>query len=164
ATERDLRRKVHQTIKKVSDGLEGFSFNTAMAGLMELKNSLQRAAREGRVSRAVWDEAVETMLRLMAPFTPFVAEELWARTGRPYSIHNQSWPIYDPAIAAEEEITLVVQVNGKVRDRIQVPAGIAEEDAKRLALESDGAKRHMDGKPARKVIFVADRGMVSIVV
>ncbi len=164
ATERDLRRKVHQTIKKVSDGLEGFSFNTAMAGLMELKNSLQRATREGKVSRAVWDEAVETMLRLMAPFTPFVAEELWARVGGLYSIHDQAWPAYDAALAAEEEITLVVQVNGKVRDRIQVPAGIAEEEAKRLALESDGAKRHMDGKPARKVIFVAERGMVSIVV
>jgi len=164
AAERDLRRKVHQTVKKVSDGLEGFSFNTAMAGLMELKNSLQRVAREGKVSREAWGEAVEMMLRLMAPFTPFVAEELWARTGQPYSIHNQAWPAYDAALAAEEEITLVVQVNGKVRDRLQVPAGIAEEEAKRLALESDGAKRHMDGKPARKVIFVAERGMVSIVV
>ncbi|MCL4239546.1 MAG: leucine--tRNA ligase [Anaerolineae bacterium] len=164
AAERDLRRKVHQAIKKVSDGLEGFSFNTAMAGLMELKNGLQRAAREGKVSREAWDEAVAALLRLMAPFTPFIAEELWARVGGPYSIHNQAWPAYDAALAAEEEITLVVQVNGKVRDRIQVPAGIAEEEAKRLALESDGARRHMDGKPARKVIFVAERGMVSIVV
>ena len=164
AAERDLRRKVHQTIKKVSDGLETFGFNTAMAGLMELKNTLQKVAREANVSREVWDEAVRTLLLLMAPFTPFVAEELWARIGQPYSIHNQSWPVYDPEIAAEEEITLVVQVNGKVRDRIQVPANISEQEAKRLALESEGAKRHMDGKQPRKVIFVADRGMVNIVV
>jgi leucyl-tRNA synthetase len=118
----------------------------------------------GNVSRAVWDETVEHMLLLMAPFTPFVAEELWVRTGHEYSIHNQRWPEYDPAIAAEEEITLVVQVNGKVRDRIQVPVSISEEDAKRLALESDGAQRHMDGKPARKVIYIAKDGMVNIVV
>ncbi len=164
AAERDLRRKVHQTIKKVSDGLETFGFNTAMAGLMELKNTLQKVARERNVSREVWDEAVRTMLLLMAPFTPFVAEELWERIGQPYSIHQQSWPVFDPEIAAEEQITLVVQVNGKVRDRLQVPANITEEEAKRLALESEGAKRHMDGKQPRKVIFVADRGMVNIVV
>ena len=162
--DRNLRRKVHQVIKKVSDGLESFSFNTAVAALMELKNALQDAAREAKVSAAVWDEAVETMLLLMAPFTPFVAEELWSRTGHAYSIHNQAWPAYDAEIAAEDEITLVVQVNGKLRDRIQVPADISEEDAKRMALESDGAQRHMDGKEPRKIIYVAQRGMVNIVV
>jgi leucyl-tRNA synthetase len=162
--ERSLRRKVHQVIKRVSDGLESFSFNTAVAALMELKNTLADAARAGNVSQTVWDEAVANMLLLMAPITPFIAEELWVRTGHEYSIHNQTWPEYDPAIAAEEEITLVVQVNGKVRDRIQVSADIGEDDAKRLALESDGAQRHMDGKPARKVIYIAKDGMVNIVV
>jgi leucyl-tRNA synthetase len=161
---RDLRRKVHQAIKKVSDGLESFAFNTAVAALMELKNELQDARRAGNVERAVWDEAIANMLLLMAPFTPFIAEELWARLGHAYSIHQQAWPEYDPEIAAEDEITLVVQVNGKVRDRIQVPAGIAEEDAKRLALESGGAQRHMDGKPPRKVIYISQRGMVNLVV
>ena len=161
---RALRRKVHQAIKKVSGGLESFAFNTSVAALMELKNELQEAKRTGNVGRAVWDEAVANMLLLMAPFTPFVAEELWQRTGHPYSIHQQAWPEYDPAIAAEDEITLVVQINGKVRDRIQVPAGISEEDAKRLALESSGAQRHLGGTPPRKVIYVSQRGMVSIVV
>jgi len=164
AAERELQRRVHQTIQKVSNGLETFSFNTAMAGLMELKNALLKANREAKVGPAVWDEAVKTLLLLMAPFTPFVAEELWTRTGHEYSIHNQPWPEFDPELAKEEEITLVVQVNGKVRDRIQVPADISEEDAKKLALESTGAKRHMDGKPPRKIIFVAKRGMVNIVV
>jgi leucyl-tRNA synthetase len=164
AAERDLRRKVHQAIRKVSDGLETFGFNTAVAALMELKNNLQDAQRAGNVSRAAWDEAVESLLLLMAPFTPFITEELWQRTGHDYSIHNQPWPEYDPAAAAEEEMTLVVQVNGKVRDRIQVPVDISEDDAKRVAQESPAVQRHMNGKPPRKVIYVAQRGMVSIVV
>ena len=86
------------------------------------------------------------------------------KTGHPYSIHNQAWPEYDPAIAAEEEITLVVQVNGKVRDRIQVPVDITEDEAIRLALASEGTQRHLDGKEPRKVIYIAPRGMISIVV
>ncbi len=164
ATERDLMRKVHQTIKAVGDGLEHFTFNTALAALMALRNTLHDIQRRDTVSRAVWDEAIRHLLLLMAPFTPFIAEELWVRRGYPYSIHTQPWPVYNPEIAAEEEITLVVQINGKVRDRIQVPAGISEDEAKRLALESTGAQRHMAGKTPRKVIFVAQRGMVNIVV
>ncbi|MBN2305922.1 MAG: class I tRNA ligase family protein, partial [Anaerolineae bacterium] len=164
AAERDLQRKTHQAIEKVTDGLASFSFNTAVASLMGLKNTLQDVARAGNVSPAAWDEAVATMLVLMAPFTPHIAEELWEQTGHAYSIHDQLWPDFDPEIAAEDEITLVVQVNGKVRDRIQVPADISEDDAKRLALESDSVQRHMDGKTPRRVIFIPQRGMVSIVV
>ena len=159
-----LRRKAHQTIARVTAGLEGFSFNTAVAALMELKNALQTARRTPVVNTPAWDEAVGTMLMLMAPFTPHIAEELWTRTGRPYSIHQQPWPEYDPAVAAEEVITLVVQVNGKVRDRIEVPADISEEDAKARALASESARRFMDGKPPRKVIYVAKGGIVNIVV
>ncbi|MBN1963394.1 MAG: class I tRNA ligase family protein, partial [Anaerolineae bacterium] len=162
--ERDLRRKVHQAIRRVSEGLETFGFNTAVAALMELRNTLQDVRRATNVSAAAWDDAIETLLLLLAPFTPYIAEELWGRTGHAYSIHNQAWPAFDEAAAAEEEITLVVQINGKVRDRIQVTADISEEDAKRLALESEGAQRHMEGKPPRKVIYIAQRGMVSIVI
>ena len=164
AAERALRRKVHQVIKKVGDGLETFGFNTAVAGLMELKNTLQEVARAANVSVEAWDEAVGTMLVLMAPFTPHIAEELWERTGHAYSVHSQPWPSYDPEIAKEEEITLVVMVNGKVRDRLQVPADISDEDAKRLALASEGAQRHLNGKDPKRVIYVAKRGMVNIVV
>jgi leucyl-tRNA synthetase len=162
--DRDLRRKVHQTIQRVNYGLETFGFNTAVSALMALRNDLQAAYRAANVSEGVWNEAIETLLLLMAPFTPFVTEELWTKTGHEYSVHDQQWPVYDEEIAAEDEITLVVQVNGKVRDRITVPADVSEEDAKRLALETDGAQRHMDGKPPRKVIYVAQRGMVNIVV
>jgi leucyl-tRNA synthetase len=162
--DRELRRKVHQTIKKVSDGLEQFGFNTAVAALMELKNALTDARRAANVSETAWDEAITQLLLLMAPFTPFIAEELWSRTGHPYSIHNQPWPAYDPAVAAEEEITLVIQVNGKIRDRIQVPAGIGEDDAIQAALASPAVQKHLDGKPPRKVIYIARNGMVSVVV
>jgi leucyl-tRNA synthetase len=100
---------------------------------------------------------------LMAPFTPHIAEELWARHGDKYSIHQQPWPQADPAIAAEQEIELVVQVNGKVRDHIRVPADISEEDARKSALTSEIAQRFMEGKPPRKVIVVPGK-LVNIVV
>ena len=164
AAERALRRKVHQTIKAVGDGLESFGFNTAVAALMALRNTLEDVQRQDNVSREAWDDAIRHMLLLMAPFTPFISEELWQRIGGEGSVHMQPWPEYDPEVAAEDEITLVVQINGKVRDRIQVPANISEEDAKRIALESPAAKRYMDGKPPRKVIYVSQRGMVNIVV
>ncbi|GAB4456783.1 MAG: leucine--tRNA ligase [Anaerolineae bacterium] len=164
ADARALRRKAHQTIKRVTDALEQFSFNTGVAALMELKNALQAARRTPVVNTPAWDEAVATMLVLMAPFVPHIAEELWTRTGRPYSVHLQPWPVYDAEAAAEEVITLVVQINGKVRDRIEVPADITEEEAKARALASENAQRFMDGKPPRKVIYVAKSGIINIVV
>lgn len=159
--DRDLRRKAHQAIKRVTDDMGAFSFNTAVAGLMEFKNAVQRA---GNVSVEAWQEAVETMLKLMAPVTPFVTEELWARMGQPYSIHNQQWPVYDPAIAAEDEIELVIQVNGKVRDRIVVPAGVTQEEATQYTLASPAVQKYLEGKQPRKVIYIADRKMISVVV
>jgi leucyl-tRNA synthetase len=159
-----LRRKVHQTIKRVTDGLEDFGFNTAIAGLMELKNALQDARKTAVVNSDAWDEARSTYLRLMAPFTPHIAEELWARSGYKFSVHTQPWPKYDEAAAAEESMTLVVQINGKVRDRIEVSVDISEEDAKAAALNSEGAQRHMAGKEPRKVIYIAQRGMINIVI
>jgi len=108
-------------------------------------------------------KAVETLLLLMAPPTPHIAEELWARLGKPYSIHNQPWPDYDPELAKEEQITLIVQVNGKVRDRIMVDAGINEEDARTAALASEAAQRFMEGKEPKEVIVVPGR-LVNIVV
>jgi len=164
AGEAALRRKAHQIIKQVTDGLEQFTFNTAIAGLMELKNTMQDARKTAVAGSPAWEEATGIMLRLMAPFTPHIAEELWTRTGHEYSIHTQPWPEYDEDVAAEDVITLVVQVNGKVRDRLEVPADITEDDAKAKALASEGAQRYLDGKSPRKVIYVAARGMVNIVV
>jgi leucyl-tRNA synthetase len=159
-----LRRKVHLTIQKVSEGLESFGFNTAVAGLMELKNTLVAARKTPVVNDPAFDEAIATMMLLMAPFTPHIAEELWTMTGHPYSVHTQSWPEFDAEIAKADEITLVVMVNGKVRDRITVPADISEEDAKAKALALEGIKKYVDSNTPKKVIYVADRGMVNIVV
>ncbi|UCC65514.1 MAG: class I tRNA ligase family protein, partial [Anaerolineae bacterium] len=108
-------------------------------------------------------EATRTFVLLLAPFAPHIAEELWARLGGSYSVHQQAWPIWDEALAAEETITLVVQVNGRVRDRLQVPADIGEEEAKERALASAGAQRHMAGKRIVKVIYAPGR-LVNIVV
>ena len=106
---------------------------------------------------------MEALLLMLAPACPHIAEELWARTGRPYSIHLQAWPAWDEAVAAEEMITLVVQVNGKVRDRIEVPVDVDEETARTLALETEGAQRHIAGKQIVKVVVVPGR-LVNIVV
>jgi leucyl-tRNA synthetase len=160
--ERQLRRIVHQTIKSVSDDLERFEFNTIVSALMELTNAMYkaRAAAEGTPA---WEEAVNTLLLLMAPITPHITEELWARRGLPYSIHQQTWPVYDEAAAAEDTLTVVVQVNGKVRDRIEVPPSITEDEAKAAALATAGAQRFMEGKPAKSVRYVKGR-LVNIVV
>ena len=160
---RALRRKVHQTIQKVTDGLQTFGFNTAVASLMELKNALLAARKTPIINTPAWDEAISAMLIMMAPFTPHIAEELWARTGHSYSIHNQPWPAFDAEIAKADEITLVVQINGKVRDRITVPADISEEDAKARALASEGVKKFINGGQPKKVFYVAARGMINIV-
>ncbi len=159
-TDRDLARQTHLGILRVTDSLREFSFNTAVAGLMELKNAVQRAEN---VSAEAWRNAVETMLLLMAPVTPFISEELWHRLGHEDSVHLQSWPVYDESIAAADEVTLVIQVNGKVRDRINVPAGISEEDARAAAMESEVVQRHLQGREPKKVIYIAERAMINIV-
>ncbi len=160
---RPLQRKVHQTIHQVSHDLENFEFNTVVSALMELSNAISAARETGMAGSQVFNDAIETLLLLMAPVTPHIAEEMWERLGKPYSIHTQAWPAYDPEMAKEEKITLVVQVNGKVRDRIMVPVDINEEQAKATALASEVVQRHMGGKEPRKVVVVPGR-LVNIVV
>ncbi|MBN1136653.1 MAG: leucine--tRNA ligase [Anaerolineae bacterium] len=160
---RTLRRQVHQAIRKGTQDMETFSFNTYIANLMELNNAMLKAKDTPVYSTPAWDEAVESLLLLLAPACPHIAEELWMRTGRPYSIHQQAWPAWDEAAAAEETITLVVQVNGKVRDKIEAPVGTDDETARSLALETEGAKRHTAGRQIVKVVVVPDR-LVNIVI
>ncbi len=155
---RSAERKVHQTIRKVSDSLEHFSFNTAIAALMTLKNDLRALLRDGQLGGTAWNEAMRDMLLLMAPITPHITEELWAQLGLPYSIHQQAWPAFDAAKAAEDEITLVVMKNGKPVDRVQVSVGIGEEAAKAAALASAGAVRALNGGQPKRVIFIAGHG------
>ncbi|RPI27487.1 MAG: leucine--tRNA ligase, partial [Chloroflexota bacterium] len=160
---RRLRRKVHQTLRQVTHDFETFEFNTIISGLMELMNEMYRAREQGAWGSAEWNEAADIYLRMLAPVAPHIAEELWARQGKPYSIHTRAWPQVDEEAAAEDVITLVVQVNGKVRDRINVPVGISEEDARQQALASEAVQKALDGKQPRKVILVPGR-LVNVVV
>jgi len=162
-TLRTLQRKVHQTLKRLTHDFKNFEFNTIVSGLMELLNTITKARELGAAGTPEWDEALDLYLLMMAPVTPHVAEELWARRGKPYSIHMQPWPAADEAAAAEEEITLVVQVNGKVRDRLIVPITISQEEVEALALASEGIKKFLEGKPPKKVILVPGK-LVNIVV
>ncbi len=158
----DLRRWTHKTIRRVTDDLEDYAFNTIIAGLMEFTNTLVKAKQSRVRGTEAWDEAIETLLLLLAPCCPHIAEELWARTGRPYSIHQQSWPRFEPDLAAEEMITLVVQINGKLRARLAVRADISEDAAKEAALTDPNVERHLGGREPRKVIYVPGR-LVNIV-
>jgi len=160
---RDLRRKVHQTLEAVTRDFETFNFNTIVSGLMELLNEMTTAKANGAFGTAAWKEAQDIYLRMMAPICPHIAEELWQRSGREYSIHNQPWPEVDTAATLEEEITLIVQVNGKLRDRLTVPAGISEAQAKQAALNSENVAPYLAGTTPKKVIYVPGR-LVNIVI
>jgi leucyl-tRNA synthetase len=162
-TLRDLRRKVHQTLEAVTRDFENFNFNTIVSGLMELLNEITAAKSQGAFGTDAWKETTDIYLRMMAPICPHIAEELWARTGHSYSIHNQPWPEVDKAATKEEEITLIVQVNGKLRDRLTVPVDISEEEAKTAALGSENVQAFIEGKEPRKIIYVPGR-LVNIVV
>jgi leucyl-tRNA synthetase len=161
--ERELSRITHQTIKRVTADLEELRFNTMIAALMELTNYLVKAKEAGVIADSAWSEAIEKLLLLLAPTTPHLAEELWQRTGHEYSIHNQSWPKWDEALAKDEEVTLVVQVNGKLRDRIAVSVSITEAEARQLALESPRVKAHLEGREIVKAIYVPGR-LINLVV
>jgi leucyl-tRNA synthetase len=154
---RDLERKVHQTIRQVTNDLETYEFNTVVSALMELSNSLAQARDAGRAGSEVFQSAIGSLVLMLAPVTPHLAEELWSRIGRPYSVHQQPWPEFDPELAHEQQITLVVQVDGKVRDRIVVAAGIEESAARDLARASESVQKFLQGKEPKEVIFVPDR-------
>jgi leucyl-tRNA synthetase len=159
---RGLRRKVHQTLRKLTRDFENFEFNTTVSGLMELMNELYKAREQGVAGTPEWEEALDIYLRMLAPIAPHIAEELWARLGKPYSIHQQPWPQVDEDAAAEEQVTLVVQINGRVRDRLQVPAGTGDEEAKALVLASETVQKHLAGQTPKKIILVPGK-LINIV-
>ncbi len=160
---RDLDRTVHKTIRRVTEDMERFKFNTSVAALMEYTNSLNRAWERKGVSSDRWGEAIEKLLLLLAPMAPHVSEELWERTGHKYSVHSQRLPEWDPELAADQVVTLVVQVNGKLRDRIDVSPSIGEEEARALATESERVQPHIAGKQIVKVIYIPGK-LVNLVV
>ncbi|MEE8583128.1 MAG: leucine--tRNA ligase [Dehalococcoidales bacterium] len=163
AARQKLIRRTHQTIRKASRDLEKMHFNTMLAALMEFTNHLAKIKESGAVSMADWQEAVETLLKLLAPTAPHLTEEIWQRTGREYSIHNQPWPDWDETLAEEEQITLVIQVNGRVRQKLTAPAAITEAEARQMALGDERIKAHTAGKQISKVIYVPGK-LINLVV
>jgi len=169
-SERELARVTHQTIRKVTSDLERFRFNTMIAALMEFCNYLTDVKEAGQVGDSAWKEAIDNLLLLLAPSTPHLAEELWQRTGHDYSIHNQDWPKWDEALAKDEEITLVVQVNGKVRDRIALALSVIDamdnEEAEISQWVLDNSERlnsFLEGKTIARKIYVPRKLMNFVV-
>jgi leucyl-tRNA synthetase len=164
--ERELRRIVHGSVKKItSDIFDRYSFNTAISAIMELVNGLYqyKDIPTGKQDLGVVREAIELLLLVLAPFTPHVAEELWHRLGHSESIHRQLWPAYDEAATKAEEITVVVQVNGKVRDRVVVPAGSETEAVKERVLAQPRVQEYVANKTIVKTVVVPGK-LVNIVV
>ena len=151
----------HRFVQRISQEIEAFKFNTAIAALMEYLNALTAHRRDHGLTPELV-RATRTFILLLAPFAPHLAEEVWARWGSDDSVHRQPWPTWDEALAVEETITLVVQVDGRVRDRLTVSAGIGEAEARQRALQSAGAQRYIDGRQIAQVIYVPGR-LVNVV-
>ncbi|MBW4682743.1 MAG: leucine--tRNA ligase [Microcoleus vaginatus WJT46-NPBG5] len=150
--EKDLRRAIHTAIAAVTEDLEGdYQFNTAISELMKLSNALSDAASK---TSSVYAEGIETLIRLLAPFAPHIAEELWHEIGHTDSVHEQSWPKAEASALVVDEITLVIQIMGKTRGTIQVPAAADRQALEQYARESEVAQRHIEGKEIKKVIVV----------
>ena len=155
-------RKLHQTVKKATEDFESrWHFNTSIAAIMELMNEL--TAIENQLSGDTLREALEKLILLLGPFAPYLAEEMWEEMGRQGPVFRQPWPDYDPALAKQEEVDVVVQVNGKLRGRVTVPAGAAREELENRALDNTRVRQFTAGKTVIKVIVVPDK-LVNIVV
>ncbi|MGI8552038.1 MAG: leucine--tRNA ligase, partial [Dehalococcoidia bacterium] len=152
----DLRRALNKTIKKVGADLLDFQFNTAVSTLMELTNVMQRV-RGSLEGSGAWNEAVENLLLVLAPIAPFITEELWHLRGNTDSVHLQAWPSYDEAMTLDEVVTVIVQVNGKLRDKLEVPRGDDIETVKEQALSSPRIQPHIGGRDVVRVIAVPDK-------
>lgn len=152
----EVTKKLNEVVKKVTSDMEEMKFNTAIAKLMELVNTMTKAD-------SVTKDSLETFVKLLAPFAPHVSEELWEALGNEPSVTVAQWPTYDESLLVEENMTVVVQVNGKVRDKLEVPVDISEEDIKAQALASDKIQGWLDGKEPTKVIYVKGK-LVSVVV
>jgi leucyl-tRNA synthetase len=164
AADRDLLRLTHQTVRDVTADYEKFRFNTMLSKLMTFSREIYE--RRARLSDGVWRQALESLLLMLAPAAPHIAEELWTeRLRRPYSIHQQSWPAWDARLAAEDELTLPVTVNGKPRGEVRIPATMRDDQAgvEALALDLPRVKAMLDGATVRKVIYVPGR-VVNLVV
>lgn len=155
----ELRRQMHRTIRKVTEDIERIHFNTAISAIIELLNAAY--AEENKPADVA--DVADTIILLLAPFAPHITEELWHRRGHSDSVHYQPWPGFDEEMASQEEVTVVVQINGRLRDRIVVPAGMAEDEIKELALDSERIKQRIAGREISRIVIVPGK-LVNIVV
>ncbi|HSX07659.1 MAG TPA: leucine--tRNA ligase [Candidatus Saccharimonadales bacterium] len=153
--ERELQKVTHRTIKKVTEDLETLSFNTAVASMMEAVNDLYKVKQQDHYANTyAWRFALESLLQLLAPFAPHIAEELWGQLGHSQSIHASEWPSYDEKYLASDTMTVVVQVNGKLRAQLQVATGAAEADITAAAKENEKVQSALNGSEPKKIIYV----------
>lgn len=150
---------MNKTIKKVGDDIESNKFNTGVSSLMEWLNYLSKKAHSGKISK----EEYETFIKLLAPYAPHITEELWETLGKGESVHQQKWPVYDEKYIKSQKTTLVVQVNGKVRDKAIIDTGTTQADAEKVVITLDNVKKYLEGKTPKKIIFVKDK-LINLVI
>ena len=160
--QKEIRRLIHKTIRRVTEDLEKFKFNTALAALMELTNELNRYWEAKTVTSDDWKFSIQNLILMLAPMAPHISEELWEINQHEFSVHNQTWPNWDHKIAADEIFTMIVQVNGKVRDKIIVPVSINEKEAHKTALSSPKITTHLENSKLRRIIYIPGK-LVNIV-
>jgi len=163
AARSELKRVTHRAIAEVTEDMEAFSFNTAIAELMTLQGALGRFRTADMAGTPEWREALETLLVLLAPIAPHIAEELWGRLGHEESVHLQPWPVHDEAALAEDSVTIAVQVGGRLRGQVQVAADAAREDVLGAARGEANVARYLEGQTVVREIFVPGR-LVNFVV
>jgi leucyl-tRNA synthetase len=159
---RELVRLTHQTIRACTEDVEQFKFNTFVANLMKLRNALQEAHKTEVATSGAYKRAIDALILLLSPAAPHLAEELWRATGHQYSVHQQPWPEYDENLSAADEFELVVQVNGKVRDRLMFPVGADEDRVRQAVLARPRVVELLNGGQPRKVIYIPGK-ILSIV-
>jgi leucyl-tRNA synthetase len=159
-----LRRAVHKTIRKVTEDIEErFHFNTAISAVMELVNILQAfEAKNDPRNAPVLREALESVVLLLAPFVPHATAELWEALGHETGIEKAGWPVFDPSVVADEELQVVVQVNGKLRSKVTVPVSAGESEVKEAALADVRVRPFIEGRTIRKIIYVPGK-LINIV-
>lgn len=160
---RELEQKLHAAIRKVTEDLENFRFNTAVSALMELNNYLMKVRTTDLYGTPLWDETIACMCLLMAPQFPHISEELWHRTGHEGSVHLQSWPAYNPDRIQVAQVDVVVQINGRVRATLHADAGLPEDEILVLALAQPNVQTHLGQTQPRRVIFVPDK-LINLVI
>jgi leucyl-tRNA synthetase len=160
--DQELHRKTHRTIKKVTEDIERFHFNTAVSAIMELVNAVYQFESRTAISSLVLREAIEMVVLLLSPFVPHVAEELWRRLGQSDSIIRARWPEYDPVATTEEQTVVVIQINGKLRDRMSVSVSLGEEDLKKAALSRERVRAFTEGNEIKRIVVVPKK-LVNVV-